>query len=86
MKIWIKLTDEENRIITDSIYETKMKFNYANYPEILREAAHTVDAPTPLVIKSQFNHFKQFRINKYKDVDFVEPIDFTSMELEIFPE
>lgn len=86
MKIWIKLTDEENRIIKDAVYETRMKLDYGNYPEILREAAYLVDAPTPLVIKSQFNHFKQFRINKYKAGDFVESVDFKSMELEIYPE
>lgn len=86
MKIWAKLIDEENRLCKDTVYETECKFNYEEYPEILRGIAYALDIPTPLVMKSHFSHIKRFRIHKYKQSDFVEFLGYKALELEICPE
>lgn len=81
MKIWAKLLiDDKN--IKDAIIENKLPLTYANYEELLRDVADILDIPTPLSMRLQFNHFKQFNTHKFKVNDFVESIDFEYLELE----
>lgn len=80
-KIWLRTVGRDEKIIKEKIYEyTGESINC--FIEKLREVCEELDEPTPVVMKTHFNSFKQFNIVRFISRDFVESVYFEKMILE----
>lgn len=80
-KIWAKtLTD--NRIRKSYLYHSADKFDADAFLSYLTEICHEMDIPTPVVLKSHVRNYMLFNIAKFRAEDFVEHVDFDSLQLE----
>lgn len=86
MKIWVKIIDDDNKIIKDGIYQTDLTLKLNNYDDILRGIAEILDIATPIALVSHFKHLKEFNTHRYTNDDFIDNTDFKALILEIFRE
>lgn len=81
LKIWAKTIVGE-KITRDLIYKEFTKYNPDNFVDYLRDICHTLDIPTPVVLKNHSQNFERFNITRFKPGDFVENVDFELLVLE----
>jgi len=81
LKIWAK-TQLEEKITRDLMYTKDENFDEDRFVDYLMEICYKLDIPTPLILKTHTNHFREFNVVRFKAVDFVEPIDFAVLVLE----
>lgn len=81
LKIWAK-TVKEDKITRDFMFKKFEKFNGDKLMDYLVEICYQFDIPTPMLLTSHLNNFEFFNIVKFKETDFVEPIDFEFLVLE----
>lgn len=82
MRIWAKIIEKDTIVAKDTVYETDRALTYGNLEETLREICYTLDISTPVLIKSNFMHFKRFNNLKFYPSDFIDPVDFRYFEIE----
>jgi len=80
-KIWAK-TLLEHKITRSFVLSEADKFSAAYFFDYLANICHTLDIPTPVILKTHASHFEQFNIVRFKSNDFVESIDFDVLVLE----
>ena len=51
---------------------------------MLKFACEKLDLSCPVLLDSQIKHMKQFRRFAFLPDDFIEPVDFTKFEIEIY--
>lgn len=85
MKVWAKTILEE-KITRDIIYEYSTMENEEEFISTLQEICGQMDIPTPVATRINFVHFVMFNNTRFKERDFVEHIDFNTLELEAVPE
>lgn len=81
LKIWAKIITNE-KIVKDLMYIRAEKFYERDFHTHLMEICHELDIPTPVVLKCHKHNFMRFNITKFKASDFVESVDFDSLQLE----
>lgn len=84
MKVWVKIIKGE-KILKDYTYKPE-KFNYSQLHNYLEIACNELDEPTPIILKKHLQHLKEFSNTTFKQIDFVESINFEKMVVEIFDE
>ncbi|MBR7111282.1 MAG: hypothetical protein IKC83_05335 [Clostridia bacterium] len=80
-RIWLRTVGVEEKIEKEIIYIAK-DGDINEFIEGLREACEELDEATPVVLKTHYNHFKQFNIVRFAPRDFVESVYFEKMILE----
>lgn len=80
-KIWLKTVGEDEKILSEIIYLAKDS-TINDFIEGIRSACEELDEATPVVLKTHYNHFKQFNIVRFAPRDFVESVYFEKMILE----
>lgn len=85
MKLWAK-TIRDEKITRDVVYEYEHATNLDEFSAVLRGVCETLDIPTPVVTRVNFNHYTLFNNTRFKERDFVEHIDFDMFELEAVPD
>ena len=81
IKIWAKL-ETNHRLGKNIIYESLDKYDPAKLYLHIAELCHTLDIPTPVVLKSHVMNFDKFNSTAFTARDFVESIDFDRLILE----
>jgi len=81
VKIWAKAMAND-KIKKDILYKRFEKTSVRPFLEHLIEICYDLDIPTPVVTDSHINHFNQFNVVRFKEIDFVESIDFDYLILE----
>ncbi len=82
MRIWAKIIEKDTIVAKDTVYETNRALTYGNLEEMLREICYSLDLPTPVLIKSNFMHFKRFNNLKFYPSDFIESVELRYFEIE----
>ena len=82
MRIWAKIIKIDTKIYKDYIYQTDLDLTEDNLEEMLREICYHFDISTPILLRTNFNHFKQFNTLKFFPSDFVDSVDFRYLEIE----
>lgn len=82
MKIWAK-TFADDRMIQNGLVEITLPFTMSNFSAILREVCEALDLDTPVALPSHFKHLKRFNNLKLLPSDFVAPVSFECMRLEV---
>lgn len=81
MRIWVKIVKEQ-RTVRQITYEREEKLTYSHLLSYLMDICHELDVPTPVLLKPHVMDFAKFRHVKFKENDFVEPIDFDFLWIE----
>ena len=81
MKVWAKTIVEE-KITRDLLYEYQAISNEEDFVAVLQQICDTMDIPTPVSTRVNFNHFVMFNNTRFKPRDFVESVDFDMLDLE----
>ncbi len=80
-KIWAKVIDD-HKIRRDYLYHSADKFNESEFLYYLSDICHELDIPTPVVLQSHIRNYNLFNIAKFKPSDFVEKVNFDTLQLE----
>ena len=80
-RIWLRTVGSEEKIQKEIIYIAKDS-TIDEFIEGIRDACEELDEATPVVLKTHYNHFKQFNIVRFAPRDFVESVYFEKMILE----
>lgn len=85
MKMWLKVM-RGDKILRDLVYEGKEKLTFNGFREALQSATYALDVSTPVLLRTHFRHFEEFRRAKFTPSDFIEEVDFTALVAELVPE
>lgn len=80
-KIWAK-TIKNHKIVGSYIYHSADKFDSGEFLSYLTEICHDMDIPTPVILKSHVRNYTFFNITKFRKEDFIEKVDFDTLQLE----
>ena len=72
-RIWLRTVGPEEKIEKEIIYIAK-DGDIDEFIEGIRDACEELDEATPVVLKTHFNHFKQFNIVRFAPRDFISSI------------
>lgn len=83
IQLWAKIY-KDNRLIKDTTLKINTsKLDYSLFFDYIAEMCHTLDVPTPLIIKDSIFNFAKFNFVKFKSTDFVERCDFDHLLVEL---
>lgn len=80
-RIWAKVM-RRDKIMRDCMYKLPEPFDPEHLFKYVSEIAKILDIPTPIILKSHENSFKEFNTVRFKANEFVEKINFDSLMLE----
>lgn len=83
MKVWAKVM-QKDKILKDIVYDGVVRINYENIFKMLKFACEKLDLSCPVLLDSQIKHMKQFRRFAFLPDDFMEAVEFTKFEIEIY--
>lgn len=80
-RIWLRTVNSDEKIDKELIYLAK-DGTIDEFIDGIRDACGELDEATPVVLKTHYDHFKQFNIVRFAPRDFVESVYFEKMILE----
>ena len=84
-RIWLRTVNSDEKIDKEIIYLAK-DGTIDEFIDGIRDACGELDEATPVVLKTHYDHFKQFNIVRFAPRDFVESVCFEKMILEQKPD
>lgn len=81
VRIWAKVM-QKDKIIKQCVFEREGITDYSLFFDYLREICQTLDIATPVLIKTHLFNYAKYNVVRFKQDDFVEPIDFDKLVLE----
>lgn len=82
MKIWAALRNND-KILDDKVLTFSSNIDWE---EIVGEICREFDLSRPLILKKHINDLDEFRHTVFTADDFMEPVSFKKMSIEMFPE
>jgi len=84
MKIWV-ITKKNNKIVLDKIFENE-KTTLASIYDLISVACDDFDIGKPLYLSKNESEIADFRRTVFYPADFIEKINFHTLEVEIIDE
>lgn len=82
IKIWAKVM-KNNRISKQTtFFDNDPKMDYSKFFDYLTKICHTLDIPTPIILKSHIFNYAKFNFVRFNRDDFVESVNFDCLWLE----
>lgn len=87
LRLWIKL-NTDHKITRHDIFTCAERDirNDTALSGAMREICSAFDQPVPVILNKHIKELNNFRRTVFKKEDFIESVDFDSMELEILVE
>ena len=87
MRIWAKLL-KDNRIIQETVreYSSARPSDMKGWSVLLHDLCQDMDLCRPVLLNKHINDLIQFSRVVFKPADFIEPVDFDGLEIEIITE
>ena len=84
MKVWAKVMDKD-KIRKDVLLEfaDSKYFTLPEFKKLMQDISNSLDVSTPVVLKSHYEHFSKFNRAKFLPRDFIEPVDYTCVVVEV---
>jgi len=83
IKFWGKCI-KNHKIIRQATYAIGVeKIDWSLFYGYISELSRALDSPTPIVIKAHIFDFAKFNSVKFVPSDFIEPVDFDQMFVEL---
>lgn len=85
MKVWGRIR-KDNKTLSDCVIEIPEKTSDAvrDWNEPIGEICRKLDLARPIILKKHIADFEKFSHTHFKQRDFMEPIDFDRLEIELF--
>ena len=81
IRIWAKVM-KKDKIIKQCVFEKEGITDYSLFFDYLRDICEKLDIATPVLIKTHLFNYAKYNVVRFKQDDFVEPIDFDKLVLE----
>lgn len=81
MRIWAKVI-KEYHTVKELTYEKEERLTYSHFLNYLMDICGELDIPTPVLLKPHIMDFAKFKHVKFREKDFVEPVDFDFLWVE----
>ena len=81
VRIWAKVM-KKDKIIKQCVFEKEGVTDYSLFFDYLRDICEKLDISTPVLIKTHLFNYAKYNVVRFKQDDFVEPIDFDKLVLE----
>ncbi|MBQ7453202.1 MAG: hypothetical protein IJS68_02920 [Clostridia bacterium] len=81
LKIWAKQMHGQ-KLGKNYVYESLDNYDPETLYLHIAEICHTLDMPTPVILKSHILNFHKFNYATFTKADFVESTDFDSFIIE----
>ncbi len=81
VRIWAKVM-KKDKIIKQCVFEKEGITDYSLFFDYLRDICEKLDIATPVLIKTHLFNYAKYNVVRFKQDDFVEPIDFDKLVLE----
>ena len=81
IKIWAKVL-KEGKIIKQTVFEKDDAIDWGKIPEYVFEIAHSLDIPSPVILKSHVINYAKFNHVKFIPSDFLEEVGFDKFIIE----
>ncbi len=81
VRIWAKVM-KKDKIVKQCVFEREGITDYSLFFDYLRDICQTLDIATPVLIKTHLFNYAKYNVVRFKQDDFVEPIDFDKLVLE----
>lgn len=81
VRIWAKVM-KKDKIIKQCVFEKEGVTDYSLFFDYLRDICEKLDIATPVLIKTHLFNYAKYNVVRFKQDDFVEPIDFDKLVLE----
>ena len=86
IRLWGKLY-KDHKIVRQVTLNTRAEtMDYSLFFDYISEIAHSLDSPSPVVIKPHIFNFAKFNFVKFTESDFVEKINFDYLMVELIKE
>lgn len=87
MKIWAKIINNQ-RIEVSVVQEfaSARPSDLQGWSEVLHTICQQLDLSRPLILSKHLNELTRFSMTSFKKDDFMEPINFDRLELEVLRE
>lgn len=84
MKVWIKVMDKD-KIRKDVLleYADTKYFTLPEFKKMMQDNSPKLDISTPVILKNHYNHFMKFNRVKFLPRDFIEPVDYSYVVVEV---
>ncbi|MBR2984526.1 MAG: hypothetical protein IKC60_03375 [Clostridia bacterium] len=83
MKLWVKIYDDGEKMRRNLLWRNGKHLTRDNYEETLAEICTKLDVSTPVSLASHYMQIVKFNHAKYLPRDFMEPVDFVKMIIEL---
>jgi len=81
-KIWAKIILEQ-KIVKSYVYKSKEKFNPMDLLNYLADICFHFDISVPVILDKHLKHLFKFNMAKFNKSDFIEPVAFDNLTLNI---
>ena len=81
IKIWAKII-KENKIIKQTVFTKDEPLDWGKIPSYVFDIAHSLDMPSPVILKSHVINYAKFNHLKFIPSDFLEEVDFDKFVIE----
>lgn len=81
MRLWAKLVKNE-KIIKHGLVEVENLSTFSGITKAFMDVAEHMKIPTPIITRTSAQFFFDFNSVRFKQCDFVEPIDFDALVIE----
>lgn len=87
MKIWAKLL-KEHRIQQDAVlaFGQARPSDIPGWTPVIRALCRQLDLSEPVMLHKHLNDLNRFGRTVFRPSDFMEPVAFDRLEIELFPE
>ena len=82
IRIWVMLK-KHNKIIRDTVIETDPPVQEGDFTALFERIGEALDVASPVMLGKHRRELEQFYHTRFFPADFMEPVNFDCMELEI---
>ena len=84
IKIWAKVMDKNKIVKQTTFFDNAEKMDYSLFFEYLTKICHTLDIPTPIILKTHIFNYAKFNFVRFTKDDFVRLIQVINKNNQIY--
>ena len=85
MKLWGKTKKSTLTVLSRTVaIHAKSAFEVEDWSEPFAKLCHDMDISRPVILKKHVRDLEQFSHTVFYPADFLEPVDFDRLEIELF--
>ena len=82
IKIWAKVMKNNKIVKHTTFFNNAEKMDWSLFFDYVSQICHSLDIPTPIILKTHIFNYAKFNFVRFKKDDFIESVDFDNLWLE----